>query len=45
MSGPVNRGKGALGAIVGTVVNVIMLPFRVLGRLFGRAGGGGSRPR
>jgi hypothetical protein len=41
MSGPVGRGRGALSAIMATVMSVITLPFRVLGRLFG---GGRRRP-
>lgn len=39
MSEPARRGKGALNAVIGTVVSVITLPFRVLGRLFGRRRG------
>ncbi|MGQ0718830.1 MAG: LPFR motif small protein [Pseudonocardiales bacterium] len=41
MPGPARRGGGALSAIGSTIVNVITLPFRVLGRLFG----GNRRPR
>jgi hypothetical protein len=41
MARPVRRGRSALGAALDTVVNVITLPFRVLGRLFG----GRSRTR
>jgi hypothetical protein len=36
MSQPVGRGKGAIGAIISTVVSVVTLPFRVLAQLFGR---------
>lgn len=39
MPGPVRRGESALSAVLGTIVSVITLPFRVLGRLFG-----GARP-
>lgn len=42
MSRPVQRGRGAAGSIVGTVMSVLTLPFRVLGQLFG---GRGRRPR
>lgn len=35
MASPTRRGKSAVGAVLDTVVNVITLPFRVLGRLFG----------
>ena len=35
MPRPVRRGRSAIGAVLDTVVNVITLPFRVLGRLFG----------
>lgn len=38
MARPVSRGKGALNTIIGTVVDVVTLPFRVIGRLFGRPG-------
>ncbi len=37
MSQPVRRGKGAIGAIVSTVVSIVTLPFRVLAQLFGRS--------
>lgn len=43
MAQPARRGKGALGEVVGTVVSVLTLPFRALGRLFGRRGGGPRR--
>jgi hypothetical protein len=36
MSQPVRRGRGAIGAIISTVISVVTLPFRVLGHLFGR---------
>ncbi|WP_260191712.1 LPFR motif small protein [Actinophytocola gossypii] len=36
MTRPARRGKSALSAVIGTVVNVVTLPFRVIGRLFGR---------
>lgn len=42
MTGPARRGRGAAGSIVGTIMSVITLPFRVLGQLFG---GRGRRPR
>jgi hypothetical protein len=35
MPRPARRGRGALGAILGTVVDVLTLPFRVIGKLFG----------
>ncbi|HEV7934282.1 MAG TPA: LPFR motif small protein [Actinomadura sp.] len=37
------RIGSALSAIIGTIVNVLTLPFRVAGRLLGRPGRGGSR--
>ncbi len=37
MSQPVRRGKGAIGAIVSTLISVVTLPFRVLAQLFGRS--------
>jgi len=36
MSEPGRRGKGAVRSILDTIVNVITLPFRLLGQLFGR---------
>jgi hypothetical protein len=35
MARPARRGRSALGAVIDTAVNVVTLPFRVLGRLFG----------
>lgn len=35
MTRPARRGRSAVGAVLDTAVNVITLPFRVLGRLFG----------
>jgi hypothetical protein len=35
MARPARRGRGALGAVLDTVMNVLTLPFRVLGKLFG----------
>ncbi|WP_269844664.1 LPFR motif small protein [Actinophytocola xanthii] len=35
MARPARRGKSALGAIADTAANVVTLPFRVIGRLFG----------
>lgn len=35
MPAPVRRGQSALGAILGTIISVITLPFRLIGRLFG----------
>lgn len=43
MSQPIRRGRGAAGSIVGTVISVLTLPFRVLGQLFGRARPGPRR--
>jgi hypothetical protein len=37
MAQPVGRGRGVVGAIVSTVVSVVMLLFRVLAQLFGRS--------
>lgn len=37
MSQPGRRGRGAVGAIISTVISVVTLPFRVLGQLFGRS--------
>jgi hypothetical protein len=34
MARPARRGRSALGAVLDTLVNVLTLPFRVLGRLF-----------
>lgn len=39
MARPARRGKSAVGAILSTIVNVLTLPFRVLGKLFGRRRG------
>lgn len=39
MAGPVNRSQGALGAILGTIISVITLPFRLIGQSFGAKGG------
>ncbi|MGH8880952.1 MAG: LPFR motif small protein [Stackebrandtia sp.] len=39
MPGPVRRGQGALSAILGTIISVITLPFRLIGKLFGAGGG------
>lgn len=36
MSQPAKRGKGAVQTVLDTIVNVITLPFRLLGQLFGR---------
>jgi len=41
MPRPARRGQSALSAVLGTIVNVLTLPFRVIGRLFG---GHGRRP-
>lgn len=38
MPRPARRGKSAVSAVLDTVINVITLPFRVLGRLFGGTG-------
>lgn len=35
MARPARRGRSALDAVLGTATNVVTLPFRVLGRLFG----------
>lgn len=41
MTRPAQRGKGAGNSILGTIMSVLTLPFRVLGQLFG----GGRRRR
>ncbi|MBG6090746.1 LPFR motif small protein [Actinomadura viridis] len=37
------RVTGALQAVIGTIISVITLPFRVLSRLIGGGGGAGRR--
>lgn len=38
MARPARRGKSALSDVLSTAANVVTLPFRVLGRLFGGRG-------
>ncbi len=39
MPGPARRAGGAVDTIVGTIISVITLPFRLIGQLFGRSRG------
>lgn len=38
MPEPARRAGGAVNSIVGTIISVITLPFRVIAQLFGRRG-------
>lgn len=38
MTEPARRGSGAVATIMGTITNVLTLPFRLIGQLFGRRG-------
>jgi len=39
MPEPARRAGGAVNTIIGTIISVITLPFRLIAQLFGRAGG------
>ncbi|MGH4012815.1 MAG: LPFR motif small protein [Pseudonocardiaceae bacterium] len=39
MAGPARRAGGAVSTIIGTIISVITLPFRLIAQLFGRSPG------
>lgn len=43
MSEPARRGSGAIATIMSTITNILTLPFRLIGQLFGRRRGNARR--